>query len=276
MLMVLSTGELIALWGVIGAFLAIVVTIVLHFVSKNGNAKHNVETEIVKGDKISGDDNTVVKDCDDVVVARDNVIVKIDKGQGVNGKVIIDKLVEVAEEKGRAEVDTERGIDSEAALRKVDETKETVDDIKEDYAVVRTFFATDRNLTGKTKPDEIFGVGRSSLTYGVCDVSIPRDHRMGKLEYPSIWRLEFREDPNKHVVLLNTAISSKDDFFADVAARRTRVCEKQRIPVRSWLQRYVRGCREKNGTDFIRPSFRRRTCFLQLAIARNNSRLHGR
>lgn len=88
-----------------------------------------------------------------------------------------------------------------------------------DYVVVRTFFASDRNLTGKTKPDEMFGVGRSSLTYGTCEVSIPRDHRMGELEHPSIWRLEFREDPTKHVVLLSTAISSKDQFFADVAAR---------------------------------------------------------
>lgn len=87
------------------------------------------------------------------------------------------------------------------------------------YAVVRTFFATDRNLTGKKKPAEMFGVGRSTVTYGACDVSIPRDHRMGELESPSIWRLEIREDPTKHVVLLRTSISSKDRFFADVAAR---------------------------------------------------------
>ena len=88
-----------------------------------------------------------------------------------------------------------------------------------DYAVVRTFFATDRNLTGKTKPGEMFGGDRSNLTYGTCDVSIPRDHRMGELEAPSIWRLEFRENPAKHVVLLSTAIYPKDKYFADVAAR---------------------------------------------------------
>lgn len=91
--------------------------------------------------------------------------------------------------------------------------------IVNEYAVVRTFFATDRNLTGNTKPDEMFGVGRSSLSYGTCDVSIPRDHRMGELESPSIWRLEFREDPTKHVVLLSTAISTKDKYFSDLAAR---------------------------------------------------------
>lgn len=88
-----------------------------------------------------------------------------------------------------------------------------------EFAVVHTFFATDRNLTGRTRPDEMFGTDRSSLTYGTCEVSIPRDHRMGALESPSIWRLEFREDPSKHVVVLSTAISSKDEFFTDVATR---------------------------------------------------------
>jgi prepilin-type N-terminal cleavage/methylation domain-containing protein len=90
----------------------------------------------------------------------------------------------------------------------------------QNYAVVRTFFATDRNATGKTKQNEMFGVERASnLTYGTCDVSIPRDHRMGELEAPSILRWEFREDPNKHVVLLSASINSQNNFFADLAAR---------------------------------------------------------
>lgn len=91
---------------------------------------------------------------------------------------------------------------------------------KRNYAVVRTFFATDRNTTGKTIPNEMFGVNRANnLTYGACDVSIPRDHRMGELESPSILRLEFREDPVQHVVLLATSINSKDEFFADLASQ---------------------------------------------------------
>jgi esterase/lipase superfamily enzyme len=88
-----------------------------------------------------------------------------------------------------------------------------------EYAVVRTFFATDRNVTGKTKPDEMFGNDRSILTYGTCNVSIPREHRMGELESPSIFRLQFRQDPSKHVVLLSTAISEKGKFFAELADR---------------------------------------------------------
>jgi esterase/lipase superfamily enzyme len=87
-----------------------------------------------------------------------------------------------------------------------------------DYATMRVFFATDRAATGKTKPDEVFGTGRgSSITYGTCDVSIPREHRMGALESPSIWRLEFREDPARHVVLMSVAREAKEDFFSHLA-----------------------------------------------------------
>lgn len=90
---------------------------------------------------------------------------------------------------------------------------------KPDYAVVRVFFTTDRNLTGSKKADEMFGVGRSTLRYGICNVSIPRDHRMGELESPSIWKLEFREDPAKHLVLLSVLVQPKDKYFTDLAAR---------------------------------------------------------
>jgi hypothetical protein len=50
-----------------------------------------------------------------------------------------------------------------------------------DVSIVRVFYATDR----KPGPDG-FGPDRDDrLRYGVCDVSIPRDHRMGELEAPS-------------------------------------------------------------------------------------------
>lgn len=90
---------------------------------------------------------------------------------------------------------------------------------KPEFAVVRVFFATDRNLTASKKVSEMFGGSRSSLRYGVSDVSIPRDHRLGELEAPSVWKMEFREDPAKHVVLLNVFLQPKEKYFSDVAAR---------------------------------------------------------
>ena len=85
------------------------------------------------------------------------------------------------------------------------------------YAVVRVFYGTDRNLTNSSKPSEMYGSDRAQVTYGICEVSVPRDHRKGELESPSIWRLEFREDPSKHVVLLNVSVKEKNSYFSNLA-----------------------------------------------------------
>ncbi len=39
---------------------------------------------------------------------------------------------------------------------------------------------------------------RGELAMGTCDVSIPRDHSIGELEAPVIYRLEIRERPERH------------------------------------------------------------------------------
>lgn len=88
-----------------------------------------------------------------------------------------------------------------------------------DYATVKVFFATDRNLTQNNNPHHMFGTTRSNITYGSTEVSIPRDHRLGEIESPSIWRLEYREDPSKHVVLLKNEIKSKETFYKEISER---------------------------------------------------------
>lgn len=87
------------------------------------------------------------------------------------------------------------------------------------YAVVRTYYATDRNRTDSANPKEMYGVGNAELSYGIADVSIPRRHERGsgELESPSIWRLEFREDPERHVVLLAASPMLKNAYFAELA-----------------------------------------------------------
>jgi esterase/lipase superfamily enzyme len=87
------------------------------------------------------------------------------------------------------------------------------------YATIRVFFATDRDRRRSTRPSDMFGFDRGPVTYGTCDVSIPRDHRMGVLESPSFLKLEFHGDPEKHVLLLRISIENKQKYFADVAAR---------------------------------------------------------
>jgi hypothetical protein len=128
---------------------------------------------------------------------------------------------------------------------------------KAEYAVVRA--SCDRpKFDGKHDTERnVWGCSVDSHC-GTRDVSIPRDRRMGELESPSIWRLQFREDPSKDVVLLSTAINSRDKFFVDLAARERATPRSSafRISVCSQVQRYVPRCCEENRADFIRPGVR--------------------
>lgn len=88
------------------------------------------------------------------------------------------------------------------------------------YAIVKIFYATDRKPSGNADPKLFYKDDRShdgGLSFGTCDVSIPRDHKMGELESPSILRLELSEDPEKHVVLRTVTRDDRDKFFGDLA-----------------------------------------------------------
>lgn len=88
------------------------------------------------------------------------------------------------------------------------------------YAEVRVYFGTDRNDTQSEDPNERFGGTRGTgVTYGSTVVSIPRDHRLGELERPSVLRFQFREDPRKHVAVLDIATYDGDEFFERVSAK---------------------------------------------------------
>lgn len=98
------------------------------------------------------------------------------------------------------------------------------------YAVVPVFWATTRNLAGRRPvkfDSELSSEGIT--TYGVSHVSIPRDHLMGNLEGPSILKLEFRADPEKHIVLLSSEVSTAAAFFADLSKITNRTDEKQAL-----------------------------------------------
>jgi len=62
-----------------------------------------------------------------------------------------------------------------------------------------------------------FGGERGELVYGTCEVSIPRYHQVGQLESPSIWKLEFREDPAKHVMVMSVKTLPKELYFAQLS-----------------------------------------------------------
>ena len=90
------------------------------------------------------------------------------------------------------------------------------------FAVVRVYYATDRTRVSVTGQLLDYGAERSAggkLALGTCDVSIPRDHRMGRMELPSIWRFEFHSDPAKHIVLQSVVERDHASYYDQLRSR---------------------------------------------------------
>src|SRR5262245_6998265 len=69
------------------------------------------------------------------------------------------------------------------------------------YVTVPVWYATDRKRAGSSAPTNFYSGDRGTLGFGRVEVSVPDTHEKGKLEKPNMWRLEFRENPEKHVIL---------------------------------------------------------------------------
>ncbi len=84
-----------------------------------------------------------------------------------------------------------------------------------DHTAVDVYYATDRARTTYTLPSEIYGPDRGvALEYGVATVTIPKTHRPGAIDKPSIWRAEFSVSPAKHIVLKAITPMPEDGFFS--------------------------------------------------------------
>lgn len=85
------------------------------------------------------------------------------------------------------------------------------------YARVTVMFGTDRKLDPRTGT---FGGGRGErIAYGQVTVSVPHGHKTGEIEAPSIWKLEFREDPRKHMAILDWTPFTRMGFLNRVKAK---------------------------------------------------------
>jgi esterase/lipase superfamily enzyme len=63
-----------------------------------------------------------------------------------------------------------------------------------------------------------YGADRGKLEFGTCEVSIPKSHDVGELESPSVLRLEFQQDPMRHVILHGVHNEPAEEFFANLNA----------------------------------------------------------
>ncbi|MEX0407758.1 alpha/beta hydrolase [Aquibium sp. LZ166] len=116
----------------------------------------------------------------------------------------------------------------ETVRRLEEETSRAFDvDPEKGFSTVRIFYATDRARSGSELPNDFYGGGRGTLEMGTAEVSIPQHHRPGQIEAPSIWTFDFREDPERHVVLSSVTPKADSAVFADMQAqvRETGVAE---------------------------------------------------
>ena len=85
-----------------------------------------------------------------------------------------------------------------------------------DFALVKVLYATDRKPTGSERPNEFFGTERADVSYGEVEVSIPRIHKPGNVEAPSLLTFTWDENPAIHIVLMGVNPMDADAFFTEV------------------------------------------------------------
>ena len=89
-----------------------------------------------------------------------------------------------------------------------------------EYHTVDVYYGTNRKPTPHDdSANEQYGGGRNRegpMEYGRTTVSIPLHHRIGLVERPKWYRLEFSETPKKHVVILELEKMESDPFFSEV------------------------------------------------------------
>ena len=88
---------------------------------------------------------------------------------------------------------------------------------QDNHAIIPVFYATDRNRVSYSPL--AYGGDREParrLHLGRIDVSIPIDHHeTGNIERPDVWTL-WREDPNRHFIIVKAMEQSYSDYYADV------------------------------------------------------------
>lgn len=82
------------------------------------------------------------------------------------------------------------------------------------YSIVPVHFKTTRSTAGKLDPYRHFqSVRASEDTFGISYVSVPRDRAVGPLPQPSVFRLDFRPDPARHVIVKEIVKSNNHSAF---------------------------------------------------------------
>src|SRR5262249_29828768 len=79
--------------------------------------------------------------------------------------------------------------------------------------VIPVFYGTDRARGENDTPARYYCGTRGPRSFGIARVSVPIIGRdKGELPAPSWWKLQFSEDPEKHVILVGVQALEKNQF----------------------------------------------------------------
>jgi len=90
--------------------------------------------------------------------------------------------------------------------------------------LIDVFFATDREAKKATPNGALSGfLNRSpekvDLSYGVCHVTVPKKHSLGKIESPAVWAFWAKADPQKHFTITGYESRTLTTFSNELQAR---------------------------------------------------------
>jgi esterase/lipase superfamily enzyme len=92
----------------------------------------------------------------------------------------------------------------------------TNDAVESGYSLVTIYYATNRLRTDAVRASDIYRADRGPLDYGTATVSVPKVHRPGGLEAPSIFSFDVVENPDRHVILRSVDPSDATTVFGQM------------------------------------------------------------
>src|SRR5262245_34968113 len=86
--------------------------------------------------------------------------------------------------------------------------------------VVPVYYGTEPALSGRVRPDVCCSGGRSQdVRVGIARVTVPVEGReVGDLAEPKLWKLEFKPNPAKHVILASIEALERPQFIEALRA----------------------------------------------------------
>src|SRR5262249_31436570 len=91
------------------------------------------------------------------------------------------------------------------------------------FYVQTVYFVTDRQRSDARAPDDYFAGTRAALgevTYGIAEVNIPRVHKIGDLNEPSVFtRRTQRRDPRQYIFVEKLAELDRTAFSNDIEGK---------------------------------------------------------